>query len=124
MSLTKEKLELYRKQLINRRDELLQEVQTATAGFIDEELIHADSIDQAAADTDRGIEVSIKNRERDLIREINEALRRIDSGVFGGCESCGEEIGEARMKASPSTTLCIDCKAELESELGRFPRRA
>ena len=124
MTLNKDKLENFKEQLIFRREELAKEVTKATAEMIEEEPFHADAMDQAAADSDRSVEVSIKNRERNLIREIDDALRRIESGLFGECESCGEDIGDARMKANPSTTLCIDCKSELESEQNRFPRQA
>jgi DnaK suppressor protein len=51
-----------------------------------------------------------------LINKITEALERIDSGTFGICEVCEEEIGEARLRARPVTTLCIDCKMEQERQ--------
>jgi DnaK suppressor protein len=66
----------------------------------------------------------MKNRDRDVLWQIDEALKRIDEGSFGECERCDEPISEARLKANPSTTLCIDCKAELESEEHRFLGRA
>lgn len=124
MALTREKLDSYKEQLMTRRQILAQEIRQGTADLIEEDPFHADSVDQAAADTDRGLAVQMKNRERSLLSEIDLALRRIESGTFGECESCGEEVGELRMKANPSTTLCIACKAELESERGRFPRWA
>jgi DnaK suppressor protein len=66
----------------------------------------------------------MKNRNVATLLEMTEALRRIDRGSFGECERCGEEISEARIRASLLTTLCIDCKAELESESGhRVPGR-
>ena len=46
----------------------------------------------------------------DMQRKIDEALERIDSGEFGICESCGAEIGDKRLEARPTATLCIDCK--------------
>jgi DnaK suppressor protein len=124
MALTREKLDSFKHQLLSRRELLAREITQGTAEMIDNEPFFADSVDQAAADTDRGLAVQMKNRERSLLSEIDLALRRIESGVFGECESCADEIGEQRMKANPSTTLCIACKAELESERGRFPRWA
>ncbi len=98
----------------------MRDLATATADLINDDESYADSIDQASADTDRAMAVQIKNRERGFLLQIDEALRRIESGSFGECERCGEDIAEARMKANPATTLCIDCKAELESEQQRF----
>lgn len=123
MALRKEKLESIQRQLLSRRDALALELATATADLINDDEMYADSIDQASADTDRAMTVQIKNRERAVLAQIDEALRRIESGSFGECERCGEEIAEARMKANPATTLCIDCKAELESEQQRFTGR-
>jgi DnaK suppressor protein len=56
----------------------------------------------------------IRDRERRLINKIKEALERIENGTFGICEMCEEDISEARLKARPVTTLCIDCKIEQE----------
>jgi DnaK suppressor protein len=122
MSLTKPKLDDYKRDLLARREALQQEIRLATEELINEEPQFADSVDQAAADTDRSLQVQFKNRDRGILYAIDEALRRIDLGQFGDCGSCGDEIGEARIRANPSTTLCIDCQSELESERGRIPR--
>lgn len=96
----------------------------STEEWIDsEDLIQADSVDQASADTDRGIAVQMRNRDRTVLRQIDEALRRIESGQFGECVDCGDEIQEARLVANPSSTLCIICQSELESENQRFTAR-
>ena len=124
MALKKEKLEKYRNLLMNRREALAADLREATAGFINDEVSYTDSIDQAAADTDRSFTLQLKNRDRNVLWQIDEAIRRIDAGAFGACERCSEPIAEARIKAFPFTTLCIDCKAELESEDHRFPGRA
>ena len=124
MTLNKENLENIKSELLAKRQFLAKGIVEATANLIDDEPMFADSIDQASADTEKSLSVQIKNRERDILWEIDEALRRIESGTFGECIKCGESIMEARMKANPSTTLCIDCKSEVESEQGHFPRRA
>jgi DnaK suppressor protein len=124
MSLSKQKLAQIKGQLITRREELVTEIRQGTSEMIEEDPFCADSLDQAAADMDRGLAVQMKNRERELLAEIDTALRRLESGTFGDCSSCGEEVGEMRMRAKPSTTLCITCQAELESERGRIPRWA
>jgi len=124
MTLRKEKLEEFRIQLLDRKQAIIADLHQATEDLINDDIAYSDVVDQASADTDKTLTVQMKNRERDVLVEINEALRRIEVGLFGECESCGEAISDARMKVNPSTTLCIDCKAELESEGHRFPRRA
>ena len=124
MAMRKEKLTRLKNDLIARRETIAVGLRRSTEEWIDsEDLIQADSVDQASADTDRGIAVQIRNRDRVILREIDEALRRIESGNFGECERCEEDISEPRLKANPSTTLCINCKAELESEGQRFSGR-
>jgi DnaK suppressor protein len=124
MALRKEKIEGYRRDLFARRETMASELRQATAEFISDDTTYNDSLDQAAADVDRSFTLQMKNRERDTLWQIDEALERIEAGTFGLCERCEEEISEARIKVFPFTTLCIDCKAELESEEHRFPGRA
>src|ERR1700746_3369202 len=107
MALRKEKLESYRKQLVARRDTISHGLRIATAEFINDEASYTDSIDQASADIDKSFAMQMKNRERDTLVQIEEALRRIEAGAFGECERCEEPISEARIKAFPFTTLCI-----------------
>ncbi|MCM2322242.1 MAG: TraR/DksA family transcriptional regulator [Oligoflexia bacterium] len=112
------------KDLLNaRREALLKALQAAAEASEAEEVTYADSIDQASAIADRALAAKMKNRDREQLLQIEGALRRIEQGIFGECERCAEPITEARMKAFPLTTLCIDCKAELESEEHRFPGR-
>jgi DnaK suppressor protein len=58
--------------------------------------------------------LGLSERERGMLREIDEALDRIDEGTYGICEECGEPIAETRLKALPYATLCVDCKADRE----------
>jgi DnaK suppressor protein len=57
-----------------------------------------------------GLELRNRDRERKLIKKINEMLAKIDAGEYGYCENCGIEIGLSRLEARPTATLCIDCK--------------
>ena len=75
-----------------------------------------DPTDRATQESDRTFELRIRDRERRLINKIQEALARIETGTFGICEVCEEDISEARLKARPVTTLCIDCKMEQEKK--------
>lgn len=116
MSLGKEKLEEFRKVLVSRREGLVVHLRQSTQSFIEDDVIYTDSVDQAAADSDKAILAQMKNRDRDILLQLNEALRRIDHGVYGLCEFCDEPISEARIHAFPLTTLCIDCKSEMEAQ--------
>lgn len=111
-----EKLEYFRtilndemKMLRNEAGKTVSEMTADTVNF-------PDPNDRATQESDRNFELRIRDRERKLINKIKEALERIDSGTFGVCEICEEEIGEARLKARPVTTLCIDCKMEEEKK--------
>ena len=99
MSLNAEKLEGFKQHLTSRRQSLARDLEKTTAGLIDEDPFHSDAVDQASADTDRDIIVRIQNRDRAILVEIDQALRRIDEGSFGECGECGEPIAEARMRA-------------------------
>jgi len=123
MALRTETLNTLKSELLSRRDSLARDLRQATAEMIDEEMNFTDAVDQASQDTDRGLTVQMKNRDREILVQIDEALRRIEAGVFGGCENCGESISEARMRVNPATTLCIDCKAELERSQSKYPGR-
>jgi len=96
--------------------ELLKEASSTVGGMADEEKkeLFPDPTDRASLETDRNFTLRIRDRERRLIAKIKEALKRIDQGEFGLCESCGGEISQARLKARPVTTLCIQCKTEAE----------
>jgi len=75
-----------------------------------------DPTDQATMESDRDFDLRIRDRERRLIRKIDQAVARIKEGTFGVCESCGGDISSKRLQARPVTTLCIDCKTAQEIE--------
>lgn len=123
LALRKEKLETIRKQLNTRRDDIAVGLSRATQELLNQDANYTDVVDQAAADTDRAMAAHMKDRDRESLLQIDEALKRIEQGNYGMCERCDERITEGRIKAFPLTTLCIDCKAELESESHRYPGR-
>jgi len=112
----KAKLDEFKLILQQQLDELLREAGKTVAEMSDEKTNFPDPTDRASLESDRNFELRIRDRERKLINKIREAIERIDEGEFGICESCEEEIGEARLKARPVTTLCIDCKTEQERQ--------
>lgn len=76
----------------------------------DEATIFADPNDRATQESDMALELRNRDRERKLIKKIDETVAKIDAGDYGYCESCGVEIGLKRLEARPTATLCIDCK--------------
>jgi DnaK suppressor protein len=72
--------------------------------------VFADPNDRASQESDISLELRNRDRERKLIRKIDEILLRIDNNDYGYCENCGIEIGLKRLEARPTATLCIDCK--------------
>ena len=76
----------------------------------DEATVFADPNDRASQESDMALELRNRDRERKLIKKIDEMLGKIDSGDYGYCDNCGVEIGLNRLEARPTATLCIDCK--------------
>lgn len=70
--------------------------------------------DTATATLDREIDYSLEENSEHVLRSIDGALRRIEDGTFGICESCGRPISEERLEAIPYATQCIDCRRKGE----------
>lgn len=111
-----EKLEYFRSMLIEEMKSLLNDAGKTVNEMTTDAANFPDPTDRATQESDRNFELRIRDRERKLINKIKEALSRIDAGDFGVCEECGDEIGEARLKVRPVTTLCINCKMEAEKK--------
>jgi DnaK suppressor protein len=100
----------FRKMLEAWKAELSQDIDTTLHSMQDEQTVFADPNDRATQESDMALELRNRDRERKLIKKINETIAKIDSGDYGYCESCGVEIGLERLQARPTATLCIDCK--------------
>ncbi len=75
-----------------------------------------DEIDQATSDAEQAMRMRLRSRERLYLRKIEEALNRIDLGIFGECDCCGEDIEVRRLEARPTATLCVGCKEDEEKK--------
>lgn len=110
------KTEEMRALLFKLKEEALQEigksVKTGAEKPTDEP--SGDIYDQASNERDRELLLLLSDREREKIRNIDEALARLDEGEYGICEECEEEIPLGRLKAMPFARLCVKCKADLE----------
>ncbi len=99
----REILMAWKLQLIQEMDETVHHMQEETINL-------PDPSDRATLEEEFALELRTRDRERKLIRKIDESLAAIDRGDYGYCESCGIEIGIRRLEARPTATLCIDCK--------------
>lgn len=114
--------EHFRKILLGWKRELMEEVDSTITHLKEEASNFADPSDRASQEEEFSLELRTRDRERKLIRKIDEAIESIDEDDYGFCEACGVEIGIRRLEARPTATLCIDCKtlAEIkEKQLGR-----
>jgi DnaK suppressor protein len=103
----------FRKILDALKLELADDIERTVHTMQDEATVFADPNDRASQESDIALELRNRDRERKLIKKIDESIARIESGEYGYCDSCGVEIGLKRLEARPTATLCIDCK-ELE----------
>jgi DnaK suppressor protein len=92
------------------KSNLMQEVDRTVHHMQDEAANFPDPNDRATQESEFSLELRTRDRERKLIKKIDEALEMIDNKEYGFCESCGVEIGIRRLEARPTATLCIDCK--------------
>jgi DnaK suppressor protein len=100
----------FRKILEAWKAELSQDIDTTIHSMQDEATVFADPNDRATQESDMALELRNRDRERKLIKKIDETIGKIDAGDYGYCESCGVEIGIERLQARPTASLCIDCK--------------
>ena len=96
--------------LDSQKRELSQDIDRTVHTMQDEATIFADPNDRATQESDMSLELRNRDRERKLIKKIDETIAHIDASEYGYCEKCGVEIGLKRLEARPTATLCIDCK--------------
>ena len=113
----KKELDRYRTILETQLDEIVGHREVAVheiAGGGAEDL--PNPTDRATVESDRNWSLRLHDRDRRLASKIRAALERLEEGRFGVCESCTRPISQARLRARPVTTLCIDCKTEAERQ--------
>lgn len=92
----------------------MEEVDRTVDHMKDEAANFPDPNDRATQESEFGLELRTRDRERKLIRKISQALTRIDDGTYGYCEETGDEIGLKRLEARPVATLCLDAQERRE----------
>jgi DnaK suppressor protein len=103
----------FRKKLLAWRDEILRESKE-TLDYLQDSEQHPDITDRASYESDRGIELRARDRQRKLIAKIDAALVRIEDGSYGYCEESGEPIGIKRLDARPIATLSLEAQERHE----------
>ncbi|HEY5654256.1 MAG TPA: RNA polymerase-binding protein DksA [Woeseiaceae bacterium] len=100
--------------LLAWKKELMQEVDRTVHHMQDEAANFPDPNDRATQESEFGLELRTRDRERKLLRKIDSALARIEEGSYGYCEETGEEIGLKRLEARPVATLCLEAQERRE----------
>lgn len=100
----------FRQILLEWKKQLMQEVDRTVDHMKSDAANYADPADRATQEEEFSLELRTRDRERKLIKKIDESITKLDTGDYGYCESCGIEIGIRRLEARPTATQCIDCK--------------
>ena len=112
--MSKEQLQHFRAILTRWRTDLMEEVDRTMHHMQDEATSFPDQIDRATQEEEFTIELRTRDRERRLIRKIEQTIERVDQQDYGYCETCGLEIGLRRLEARPTADQCVDCKSLAE----------
>ena len=107
-------LEHFRGILLSWKRELMQEVDRTVHHMQDEASNFPDPNDRATQESEFGLELRTRDRERKLLKKISQAIARIDDESYGYCEETGEEIGLQRLEARPVATLCVEAQERRE----------
>lgn len=102
-----------KKNLLKQKQQILEEAGIMLSNLPSDSNL-SEIGDIASAEIDRNFLLRLRDRERKLLKKIEKAIEKIDSGTYGICEACGAEIPIERLEARPVTDLCIECKTEQE----------
>ncbi len=109
-------LKFFERQLVNWRNEILSESQGTLNQLQDAPIREPDLNDRASSETDWGIELRTRDRQRKLVAKIDAALRRIKDGEYGYCQVTGEPISLARLRARPIATMTLEAQERHERQ--------
>ena len=107
-------LQHFRTILTRWRMDLMEEVDRTVHHMQDEATNFPDQVDRATQEEEFTIELRTRDRERKLIRKIDQTIELVDQQDYGYCDTCGMEIGLRRLEARPTATQCVDCKSLAE----------
>jgi DnaK suppressor protein len=121
--MNKAQLEHFRQLLLAWKRELMEEVDRTMLHMKDDAANFPDPNDRATQESEFGLELRTRDRERKLLKKIDSALSRIDDGSYGYCEETGDEIGLRRLEARPVATLCVEAQERRELAERQFRDR-
>jgi DnaK suppressor protein len=106
----KSELNQHKKALLDKKAEIQKSIRNGLLPSDPGTDGHGDFADRSAAANEQEISIQLKQTDAKLLRAIDDALQRVESGTFGICVECEEEIPAARLKAVPWTKVCVACK--------------
>ena len=112
--MSKKQLNHFKNILLIWKFQLEQEAGKTVNHMQNESINYADPNDRASQESDFGLELRTRDRERKLLKKIQQSLHRIENGSYGYCEETGEEIGLSRLEARPVATLCLEAQERRE----------
>lgn len=112
----KTQIEHFKKILAQQLKELTAHNQDTISDLEGMKSEYPDPLDRAIVERNRNFFLRIRSRERNLTEKIEDALERIENGIYGICTACGEEIPIERLEARPIAMYCVECKAKSELE--------
>lgn len=107
-------IEHFRKILKAWHTQIMEEAERTKSQMQDDVTNFADPADRATQEEEFSLELRNRDRERKLLKKIEQTLLKLDTGDYGYCDACGIEIGLKRLEARPTADLCIDCKTLAE----------
>lgn len=108
---------VFRKALLDMREAIIEEARAKDReGIAARQEDRPDMVDRSTIETDRNFMLRLLDRDRKLLKKVDEALKRLEEGGYGECDRCGEPISRDRLLARPVATLCIACKEIEEIE--------
>jgi len=123
MYMGEDQLEHFRQILLNWKRELMEEVDRTVHHMQDEAANFPDPNDRATQESEFGLELRTRDRERKLLKKIDSALKRVEDGSYGYCEETGDEIGLKRLEARPVATLSLEAQERRELAERQFRDR-
>ena len=115
--MNKTQLKKFKTLLEEKRDEIIKKAkQTLDEDMTLDQDDLPDEMDLASSEYIQSMDFRLRGREKGLLSKLDLAIKKIEDGTFGQCESCDEPIGKKRLEARPETSLCIKCKEDQERE--------
>ena len=111
-----ERFEVLKSMLEDRRREIQDKLRSLRETLPVVDATVKDAEEQSVDDFVQEMDFALMEMKAESLGKIDEAIRRLESGVYGVCAECGGEIAEARLKALPFATLCVTCQERAESQ--------